>query len=585
MGFRTHSLRERTTRALRSGSGSAARGTRLRDRFELLVPLGSGGFGTVWEGFDMLLERPVAIKEIRIDEELSDSGDALREARATARLNHPAIVSLYEIHAEPDRIYMINELVHGHTLGEMIDEGLMSDNDAGRIAYALCEALAHAHGQGVIHRDVKPANVMVTSAWLEGSGGWRVQPAKLMDFGIASIVDPGQHGGRAHAGPHAGSRGYVAPEQEAGEPATPATDVYSLALVMFECFTGAGPGKGRRSRLAKVRRDLPYELTCTIDRCLEPDPHLRPDVVELGQAIYDALPDLSHNLAAPSVSSRFRGLFGRTPRERSDSYTHDRPALRLPRDEQVWREPGSGRIWRFGIAALAALMCAVTMLAAGVTLSFIQPLIAAVLVFMLPRAGWALAATAGAVALAIDGQVGSAMFLVLPAVVAALAAMTPLPRLLDGALAGAGAFAWVVAVQAMSGTSLALSIPEATGNPADLRQYADIAAHALVTYGHPAYTASLGLWSLSGAAAVLLVDRRAPLTAWAGLGFVFAVAQVAIGQAMQMPVPVLSIVVAVLALVVLVCAAVISRRAGRVFAPSGSPGSPDERGPGRHVRA
>lgn len=526
----------------------------------------------------MLLERPVAVKEIRIDQELSDSGDALREARATARLNHPAIVSLYEIHAEHDRIYMINELVHGHTLGEMIDESLMSDNDAGRISYALCEALAHAHAQGVIHRDVKPANVMVTSAWLEGSGGWRVQPAKLMDFGIASIVDSSEHGGRAHAGPHAGSRGYVAPEQEAGAPASPASDVYSLALVMFECFTGAGPGKGRRSRLAKVRRDLPYELTGTIDRCLEPDPHLRPDVVELGQAIYDALPELTHNLAAPSITSRMRGLLGRSPRERSDSGAHDRPALRAPaRAGADMREPGSGRIWRFGIALLAAAMCAVTMLAAGVTVAFVQPLIAAGLVFLLPRAGWALAATAGAVVLAIDGQVGSAMFLVLPAVVAAIAAMMPLPRLLDGALAGAGAFVWVVAVQAMSGTSLALSLPESGGSPEDLRQYADIAAHSLVTFSHPAYTASLGLWALTGAAAVLLVDRRASMPAWTGLGLIFVVAQVAIGQAMRMPVPALSIVIAVLALVALLCAAAISRRAGRVFAPSGRPGSPEKR--------
>jgi hypothetical protein len=326
-------------------------------------------------------------------------------------------------------------------------------------------------------------------------------------------------------------------------------------------------------------------LTGTIDRCLEPDPHLRPDVVELGQAIYDALPELSHNLAAPSVSSRFRGLFGRTPRERSDSYTHDRPALRVPQEQQVWREPGSGRLWRFGIAALAAFMCVATMLAANLQLSFVQPLIAAALVFALPRAGWALAATAGAVALAIDGQVGSAMFLVLPAVVAAFAATIPLPRVFDGALAGAGAFAWVVAIQAMSGTSLALSLPESSGNPEDLRQYADIAAHAIVTFSHPAYTASLGLWSLTGAVAVLLVDRRAPLAAWAVLGVVFAVAQVVIGQAMQLPVPALSIVIAVLALVALVCAAAIGRRAGRVFAPSGSAGAPEERAAGRHVRA
>jgi hypothetical protein len=177
------------------------------------------------------------------------------------------------------------------------------------------------------------------------------------------------------------------------------------------------------------------------------------------------------------------------------------------------------------------------------------------------------------------------MFLVLPAVVAAFAAMVPLPRVFDGALAGAGAFAWVVAVQAMSGTSLALSLPESGGSPEDLRQYADIAAHALVTFSQPAYTASLGLWSLAGAVAVLLVDRRAPMVAWAMLGAAFVAAQVVIGQSMQMPVPALTIVIAVLALVALVCAAAIARRAGRVFAPSGGPGAPRERAPDRHVRA
>lgn len=565
MGFRTLSLRERTTRALRPRE----RQVRLRDRFELLVPLGSGGFGTVWEGFDMLLERPVAIKELEIDQELSDTADALREARATARLNHPAIVSLYEVVAEGDRIYMINELVHGHTLGAMIDEGLMSDNDAGRIGYALCEALAHAHSQGVVHRDVKPANVMVTSAWLEGSGGWRLQPAKLMDFGIASIVDPGEHGGRAHAGPHAGSRGYVAPEQEAGYAATPASDVYSLALVLFECFTGAGPGKGRRSRLAKARRDLPQELTWTIDRCLDPAPELRPDVAELGQVLYDALPELSHSLAAPTFSSRLRGLFGSNARERSDSYTHDRPAIRAPRD---FAEPTGGRLWRVGVAALAAAVCCVTMLAAQVELSFIEPLIAAALIFLMPRAGWALAAIAGAVALAATGQVGSAMFLVLPAIVAAIAATVPLSRVLDGALAGAGAFAWVVAVQAISGTSLALSVPGGVGDPQDLREYADVAASALLAFAEPAYLASLGLWALAGAIAVLLWDRAARPGAWAALLGAFVAGQITIGQALEQPVPALAIAAGVLAVFALICAAFIGRSAGRVFEPRTAPG-------------
>ncbi|HEV7919108.1 MAG TPA: protein kinase, partial [Solirubrobacterales bacterium] len=120
MGIRTSPLRGFAAEHQSDSAG----GVRLRDRFELLVPLGSGGFGTVWEGFDMLLERPVAVKELPIAGGLDDT-DTLREARATARLNHPTIVSLYEIVAEPDRIYMVNELVRGCTLGELIDEGVL----------------------------------------------------------------------------------------------------------------------------------------------------------------------------------------------------------------------------------------------------------------------------------------------------------------------------------------------------------------------------------------------------------------------------------------------------------------------------
>lgn len=569
MGIRTRTIGERTTRALRG----RPRVTRLRDRFELLVPLGSGGFGTVWEGFDMLLERPVAIKELELDQRLTDTADALREARATARLNHPAIVSLYEVIAEDERIYMINELVHGYTLAQMIDEGELSDNDAGRIGYALCEALGHAHDQGVVHRDVKPANVMVTSAWLEGSGGWRLQPAKLMDFGIASIVDPGDHGGRAAAGPHAGSRGYVAPEQAAGEPATPASDVYALALVLFECFTGSAPGRGRNARLARARRDLPPNLTWAIDSCLDPDPQLRPDVGELGQVIYDALPELSNQLAAPTIHARFSGLFGRRERARSDSYTHDRPAIRVAQPAAIADSRGGGRLWRPAMAALAAVACVLTMLAAGLPLSPFPPLIAAALVLVMPRAGWALAATAGAVALALSGLVGAALFLVLPAVVAAVAAMLPLSRTLDGALAGAGAFTWIVAVQAISGVSLALQLPTGTDDPEELRRYADVAVHSLLAFSGSAYMASLGLWCLGGAAAVLLYDRAAGMAAWAVLAACFVAAQITIGQVLVAPVPALAIAAGIFAVLALVGAAFAGRETGRVLAPRSGGGS------------
>jgi serine/threonine protein kinase len=560
MGLRTQGWRERTTRVVRRDNHV----TCLRDRFELLMPLGSGGFGTVWEGFDMLLERPIAVKELRLDTELTDAGDALREARATARLNHPAIVSLYEVLAEHDRIYMINELVHGHTLSDVIDEGLMSDNDAGRIGYALCEALAHAHKQGVVHRDVKPANVMVQSAWLEGSGGWRVQPAKLMDFGIASIVDPGDHGGHLSEGPHAGSRGYVAPEQEAGHPATPASDVYSLALVLFECFTGAGPGKGRRSRLARTRRDLPAELTYTIDQCLEPDPHLRPDIIELGEVLYTALPELSHQLAAPTFSARVRGFFG-GPQVRSDSYSHDRPRIRDPRASTGEFTESTGRLWRVGCAATAAAICLLMQLAMSVEITPFPALIAAGLVLTMPRAGWSLSLVAAIAALAAGGQVGSAIFLVLPALMAILATIVPLPRMVEAALAGAGAFSLVVAAQATSGTALILALPESADAAVDVRQYADVALHTLAGFATAPYLASLGLWAAVGVGVLLLIDRRVRAWEWAAFAAVATAAQIAIGQTLLAPVPAITVVTACAVVAVLVAVAAFSAHRGRVF--------------------
>lgn len=568
-------LRAQTTRIGRPKTGRG----RLRDRFELLVPLGSGGFGTVWEGFDMLLERPVAIKELKLDSELTDTTDALREARATARLNHPAIVSLYEVVSEGQTIYMINELVRGYTLAQMIERGQLSDNDAGRIGYALCEALTHAHEQGVMHRDVKPSNVMVSGDWLQGSGGWRVQPAKLMDFGIASIVAPGEGGGASHAGPHAGSRGYVAPEQEAGEPAGPASDVYSLALTLFECFTGAGPGKGRRSRLARARRDLPPELTWTLDACLEPDQALRPSVAELGEVIYEALPELSHQLAAPTFGARIRGLFARSSNTRSDSYAHDRPAPRALPEQPV--TSAAQRFWRLGVAALAALLTAGLTLAAGLPLAWPAPLAAAVLVFLMPRAGWALALTAGAVALAASGQVGSAIVLIVPALIAVVFALLPLGRIADGALAGAGAFCLVATAQAISGSELVLAALPTTDPAEDVRRYADVALHSLATFADPAYLASLGLWALVGALAVVLADRAARAWMWAGFAGLALTAQVTIGRLLERPTPTIAILAGLLVVFALGCAAFLSARRDRVFEGSAAPARGLRRSEGR----
>lgn len=573
MGLRTLSLGERTTRR----QSERPRGTRLRDRFELLVPIGSGGFGTVWESFDMLLERPVAIKELVLDEQLTDFSDALREARATARLNHPAIVSLYEVIDERGRIYMVNELVRGFTLEEMIDRRELSDNDIGRIGFALCEALGHAHGQGVVHRDVKPANVMVNQAWLEGSGGWRLQPAKLMDFGIASIVDPGDHGGSVAAGPHAGSRGYTAPEQEAGHPATTASDVWALALVLFEGFTGTRPGRGRARRLSRVRRDLPPDLSWMLDGCLDPDPALRPDVAELAAALHAALPELSHQIAAPRLGTRLRSLFGAArggPAERAPEPTAAAPRRR-PQEEEFVRdfEPWSERLQRPVLAAAAAGVAAATMLAAGVAVSWLPLLACAVVVFAMPRAGWTLCMTAGAIVLATDGQIGSAMFLVPPAALAAVSAIVALPVVLDRALTAAGTFVWLVAVQAMSGTALVLSLPPGFDAVEDARRYADVALHSIGTFMTAPYAASLALWALAGG--LLGLSLTAELRVWGkiALASAFAAAQIVLGAALGLAVPTGTIIFVAALLVAALALTWSARSVARVFSrPAGDAG-------------
>ena len=129
------------------------------DRYRLRRRLGTGGFGTVWLAPDERLEREVAVKIL--PRERVVGGRFEREARAAARLSHPGIVTLYEAAVDDDGAYLVSELVHGATLDRLLDEGRLSDRDIVQIGIALCDALEHAHAQGVVHRDVKPSNVLI----------------------------------------------------------------------------------------------------------------------------------------------------------------------------------------------------------------------------------------------------------------------------------------------------------------------------------------------------------------------------------------------------------------------------------------
>jgi serine/threonine protein kinase len=274
-------------------------GSLVLNRFLIERRIGSGGFGVVYEAWDGRLERPVAVKAI---EQRGEAGRrVLREAQAAARLNHPGIVTLYELGEEDGNALLVTELVEGSTLARRAGAGELSDREIGEIGADLCEALDHAHSRGVVHRDIKPQNVQV----LEDS-----EPrAKLMDFGVAHLADDAP---LTAIGDVVGTLAYMAPEQAEGKPAGPEADVYSLALTLYECWSGENPHRrtspaataraiGARVRpLHRLRPDLPRELTATVDGCLSPRPRHRPSLEELGTAIEDGLDALSDHL--PGVS-------------------------------------------------------------------------------------------------------------------------------------------------------------------------------------------------------------------------------------------------------------------------------------------
>jgi hypothetical protein len=357
------------------------------DRYSLERRIGAGGFGVVWLAFDEKLQREVAVKVIAHDGDSPSTERAEREAQVAARLNHPGIVALYELGHDENAVYLVSELVPGRTLAELNRAGAVSDRDVARIGSALCDALAHAHQRKVIHRDVKPQNVLVVDEPAAGAGF-----AKLADFGVAHLQsgDP-----LTRTGDVVGTLAYMAPEQAEGERVTAAADVYSLALTLYEAWTGTNPVRasspmGTARRLGTIlpplrsrRRDLPEELGHTIDEALEPDPERRPPIKVLKAALDAANRELSNEggLVEPGTLERL-GL-------RGDG--GDAPSLPLPSERAL--ELGG----RFAAGAAAGGL-AVAALTYPHAAPPVAPLLAgtavAIAVMLLPRIAWIATAVA-----------------------------------------------------------------------------------------------------------------------------------------------------------------------------------------------
>src|SRR5215218_8856918 len=395
-------------------------------RYRLERRLGAGGFGIVWLAWDEKLEREVAVKAIPRERGAGERVE--REARAAARLNHPGIVGVYELASDTDDVYLVSELVRGRTLAELLRAGAIADRDVARIGIALCDALGHAHDRGVIHRDVKPQNVMVVADPAAGAGF-----AKLADFGVAHVVsgDP-----LTRTGDVVGTLAYMAPEQAEGARVTPASDVYSLALTLYEAWTGSNPvragGPAATARrlgrplpsLAATRRDLPLELCDALDDALDVDPVRRPSPKELRRhlaAVESELedegglvePETLRRVGLPTTTSRrtalTRLLFGPAPVEplaeparapgRRRFFDGRSPAPVggvLGRRSLQERPPLTGRLaGRAGAGLLAGAIVLGALEAFGPEQPFSTLAAAgavAVAVALLPRIGWLLAA-------------------------------------------------------------------------------------------------------------------------------------------------------------------------------------------------
>src|SRR5215217_2023252 len=247
-------------------------------RYVLRAPLGRGGMGVVWRAQDAVLGREVAVKEVVLPPTLAEAerrpaqARVLREARAAARLNHPGAVTLYDVIQDRGNTFIVMELVAAPTLAELVrEQGPLPVGRVAELGVQLAGALEAAHAAGIVHRDVKPGNVMVADR-----GG-----AKLADFGIASLQGDPQ---LTSTGLVIGSPAYMAPEQARGEASGPAADFWALGATMFYAVEGEPPFDRGTSiaTLAAVVNDPPRvprragPLTDVLTALLAKDPAARP---------------------------------------------------------------------------------------------------------------------------------------------------------------------------------------------------------------------------------------------------------------------------------------------------------------------
>src|SRR6516164_1334805 len=274
---------------------SADTGRVIAGRYRLEEPIGRGAMGVVWRATDQLLDREVAIKEVQIADTLTAEERAtafqrtLREAKTAARLNHPAVVTVYDVAEDGGRPWIVMQLVHAQSLDQVLaTSGPLSPRRAAEMARHLLSALSVAHAAGVMHRDVKPSNVLLGHD----------DRAVLTDFGIATFADDPK---LTQTGMVMGSPGFTAPERIHGEDASPASDLWSLGATVYAAVEGHGPFDKRGGAIttmsAIINEEAPEAPTAgalgpVIAALLRREPADRPDASAAARMITDVLPRL-----------------------------------------------------------------------------------------------------------------------------------------------------------------------------------------------------------------------------------------------------------------------------------------------------
>ncbi|MDQ2673686.1 MAG: Stk1 family PASTA domain-containing Ser/Thr kinase, partial [Chloroflexota bacterium] len=347
-------------------------GRLISGRYRLIAPLGDGGMATIWRAVDEQLDREVAVKLLR-PQFSADPGFAARfkqEARAAGGLSHPNIVGVYDYGtdgADGDQ-YIVMELVEGRDLSAILRErGALSVDDSVRIAIGVAGALEVAHRKGIVHRDVKPGNILITDAG----------DVKVTDFGIARAVSEAS---MTVTGTTLGSVHYFSPEQARGDEVTGASDVYALAIVLYEMLTGRRPFEGDSAAAVALKRlnedpprpstighPLPAGLEAIVMRALEREPAERfPDAGAFAEAlrVWRRDPDA----AAPMVAAGVAPVPAPTPpageptvyvpprvTRPADRVPVGPPPRRLPPPEPARDEGQPWWIWLLALLAVVIL--------------------------------------------------------------------------------------------------------------------------------------------------------------------------------------------------------------------------------------